>query len=388
MSEAEPGDDTQTSGAINLSAELPEIADWLPESLQPAWDLIVTLPIVGGLVVAVVFYLAAFAFRGLVLNTISRLAARTDTHLDNTIIDHLRRPVFNTILYFGLILAVNVAALPFGRVVLINVFASVIVVSWMSAALRISNALLDAFSLDPRITVVEPRTIPMFDLVMKLTFILVASYCLLMVWGINPLGWLASAGIVGIAVGFAAKDTLANLFSGFFIVADAPYKLGDYINLDSGERGQVTAIGMRSTRLLTRADVEITIPNAVIANAKITNESGGANAKMRLRILVGVAYGTDADEVCALLQQIGEANPEVCSDPAPRVRMRGFGASSVDFNLLAWIEQPEDRGRISHALYMEIYRVFAEQNIEIPYAKQDVFIKELPDRLDPNLDES
>lgn len=388
MSEAEPGDDTQTSGAIDLSAELPEIADWLPESLQPAWDLIVTLPIVGGLVVAVVFYLAAFAFRGLVLNTISRLAARTDTHLDNTIIDHLRRPVFNTILYFGLILAVNVAALPFGRVVLINVFASVIVVSWMSAALRISNALLDAFSLDPRITVVEPRTIPMFDLVMKLTFILVASYCLLMVWGINPLGWLASAGIVGIAVGFAAKDTLANLFSGFFIVADAPYKLGDYINLDSGERGQVTAIGMRSTRLLTRADVEITIPNAVIANAKITNESGGANEKMRLRILVGVAYGTDADEVCALLEQIGEANPEVCSDPAPRVRMRGFGASSVDFNLLAWIEQPEDRGRISHALYMEIYRVFAEQNIEIPYAKQDVFIKELPDRLDPNLDES
>ena len=388
MSEAEPGDDTQTSGAIDLSAELPEIADWLPESLQPAWDLIVTLPIVGGLVVAVVFYLAAFAFRGLVLNTISRIAARTDTHLDNTIIDHLRRPVFNTILYFGLILAVNVAALPFGRVVLINVFASVIVVSWMSAALRISNALLDAFSLDPRITVVEPRTIPMFDLVMKLTFILVASYCLLMVWGINPLGWLASAGIVGIAVGFAAKDTLANLFSGFFIVADAPYKLGDYINLDSGERGQVTAIGMRSTRLLTRADVEITIPNAVIANAKITNESGGANEKMRLRILVGVAYGTDADEVCALLQQIGEANPEVCSDPAPRVRMRGFGASSVDFNLLAWIEQPEDRGRISHALYMEIYRVFAEQNIEIPYAKQDVFIKELPDRLDPNLDES
>jgi small-conductance mechanosensitive channel len=384
---AESSDVEETTGAIDLSAELPEISDWLPDSLQPAWDLIVALPIVGGLVVAVVFYLAAFSFRGLVLNTISRFASRTDTHLDNTIIDHLRRPVFNTILYFGLILAVNVAALPFGRVVLINLFASVIVVSWMSAALRISNALLDAFSLDPRFTIVEPRTIPMFDLVLKLTIILVASYCLLMVWGINPIGWLASAGIVGIAVGFAAKDTLANLFSGFFIVADAPYKLGDYINLDSGERGKVTAIGMRSTRLLTRADVEITIPNAVIANAKITNESGGVNEKMRLRILVGVAYGSDADKVCALLQQIGEANPEVCSDPAPRVRMRGFGASSVDFNLLAWIEQPQDRGRISHDLYMEIYRVFADQDIEIPYAKQDVFIKELPERPAPDLDQ-
>jgi MscS family membrane protein len=390
LSEAESSEVAQSvsqpAEAIDLSAALPKIADWLPESVQPAWDLIVALPIVGGLVIAVVFYFAAFAFRGLVLNTISRLASRTDTHLDNTIINHLRRPVFNTILFFGLILAVNVAALPFGHTVLINLFASVIVVSWMNASLRISNALLDAFSLDPRMTVVEPRTIPMFDLVLKLTIILVTSYCLLMVWGINPVGWLASAGIVGIAVGFAAKDTLANLFSGFFIVADAPYKLGDYINLDSGERGQVTAIGMRSTRLLTRSDVEITIPNAVIANAKITNESGGVNEKMRLRILVGVAYGTDANKVCALLQQIGEANPQVCTDPAPRVRMRGFGDSSINFNLLAWIEQPEDRGRISHELYMEIYRLFAEQDIEIPYAKQDVFIKELPERLQ-NLDQ-
>jgi MscS family membrane protein len=363
---------------LDLSAELPEVADWLPEVLLPAWELVAALPIAGAAAIAVVFYLAAFAFRGLVLNTIGRLAARTDTHLDNAVIGHLRRPVFNTILYFGLILATNVAQLPHGGPALINVFASVIVVSWMVATLRISNALLDNLSLDPRVAIVEARTIPMFDLVLKLTTLLVASYCLLMIWGINPLGWLASAGIVGIAVGFAAKDTLANLFSGFFIVADAPYKLGDYINLDSGERGRVTAIGMRSTRLLTRADVEITVPNAVIANAKITNESGGLNEKMRLRILVGVAYGSDVDQVCSLLAQVGDANPEVCSDPEPRVRMRGFGASSLDFNLLAWIERPEDRGRISHDLYVQIYKVFAEHDIEIPYAKQDVFIKEFP----------
>ena len=364
--------------ALDLSAELPEIADWLPESLLPAWELVSALPIVGAAAIALVFYLAAFAFRGLVLNTIGRLAARTDTHLDNEIIGHFRRPVFNTILFFGLILATNVAQLPQGGPTLINLFASVIVVNWMIAALRISSALLDSLSRDPRVTIVEARTIPMFDLVFKLATLLVASYCLLLVWGINPIGWLASAGIVGIAVGFAAKDTLANLFSGFFIVADAPYKLGDYINLDSGERGRVTAIGMRSTRLLTRADVEITVPNAVIANAKITNESGGPDEKMRLRIVVGTAYGSDVDEVCSLLTQVAEANPEVCSDPEPRVRMRGFGASSLDFNLLAWIEKPEDRGRISHDLFVQIYKTFAEHDIEIPYAKQDVFIKELP----------
>ena len=79
--------------ALDLRAELPEIADWLPESLLPTWELVSALPIVGAAAIALVFYLAAFAFRGLVLNTIGRLAARTDTHLDNEIIGHFRRPV-------------------------------------------------------------------------------------------------------------------------------------------------------------------------------------------------------------------------------------------------------------------------------------------------------
>ena len=99
----------------------------------------------------------------------------------------------------------------------------------MRAALRISSELLEQLSGQPRFAAVEERTMPLFDLSAKLLTILFGSYALLLIWGINPVGWLASAGIVGIAVGFAAKDTLANLFSGFFIVADAPYKIGDYI---------------------------------------------------------------------------------------------------------------------------------------------------------------
>jgi small-conductance mechanosensitive channel len=380
LSEAEQSDtgDATTAIQTDLGSELADISRWIPESLQPTWQLMESMPILGALVIAAVFYLIAYAVRGLILNNIVRLTLRSDTHLDNAVVEHLRLPIRNTIVYFGLILATNVASLPFGSGVLIDLFASVIVVTWMIALIRIGNAVFTALGEDSSMAIFQPRTIPMFDIILKLVTLLVGSYCLLMVWGINPLGWLASAGIVGIAVGFAAKDTLANLFSGFFIVADAPYKLGDYINLDSGERGRVTAIGMRSTRLLTRSDVEITVPNAVIGGAKITNESGGPDEKMRLRIVVGAAYGSDVDQVCKLLKEIGDANPEVCKIPAPRVRMRGFGASSLDFNLLAWIEKPEDRGRISHELYMNIYKSFALAGIEIPYAKRDVYIKEFP----------
>ena len=84
---------------------------------------------------------------------------------------------------------------------------------------------LDQLGAQPRFAAVEERTMPLFDLSAKLLTILFGSYALLLIWGINPVGWLASAGIVGIAVGFAAKDTLANLFSGVFILTDAPSSL-------------------------------------------------------------------------------------------------------------------------------------------------------------------
>ena len=361
-----------------LAERLPEVADLLPESLLPLWQLISIYPVIGALFIAIVFYIAAATFRTLFARIMYKLAGLTDSSLDDAIVNDLRKPIFNSIFFFGLSLAVTVAGMTSGREILINLFVSVIVVSWMNAILKISTTLLDAVSQQDQFTLVEARTVPLFDLSIKLIIIMLGTYVLLLIWGINPMGWLASAGIVGIAVGFAAKDTLANLFAGFFIVADAPYKIGDYINLDSGERGKVAAIGLRSTRLVTRDDVEITIPNGVIANAKIINESSGPTHKLRIRIVVGVAYGSDVDLVEDILMRIGMGHEGVCQTPTPRVRMRNFGASSLDYNLMCWIEKPQDRGRISHELNTAIYKQFSAEGVEIPYAKQDVFIKEWP----------
>ncbi len=375
--------ETTTSDAPDIDVApvgeaLPQFVDWLPDALLPAWEVIAHYPIVAGVVIAGLFYVLAIVVRAVLFRSLHRLADLTTSLVDDHIIEHLRKPVFTTVAYFGLTLAVNAAQLPVGGQLIVQVLLSVIVGSWMRASLRISTSLLDTVGHQGRFALVEARTVPIFDLTAKLVTILVGSYVLLLIWGINPVGWLASAGIVGVAVGFAAKDTLANLFAGFFIVADAPYKIGDYINLDTGERGQVSAIGLRSTRLLTRDDVEITIPNGVIANAKIVNESGGRHLKLRIRISVGVAYGTDVDKVCEILMKIGVEHAEICDDPEPRVRMRGFGASSLDFDLMCWIERPEDRGRISHQIYVTIYKTFEEHGIVIPFTQQDIYIKEFP----------
>ncbi len=364
-----------------VADKLPDFADWLPESVHPYWETVAQYPVIGAIVIAAIFYLAALIVRTVFVKSFTQLASRTQTDIDNAIIAKIRKPIFATIFLFGLTLAVKFAQFPFPTNWLINLLLSFIILSWMRATLSISGDLLHALGNNAhRYEIIEERTIPLFDLIAKVFIILLASYCLLMIWGINPVGWLASAGIVGIAVGFAAKDTLANLFSGFFIVADSPYSLGDYINLDTGERGRVTHIGIRSTRILTRDDVEITVPNAVIGNAKIVNESGGPWEKLRIRCAVGAAYGSDVDHVCEVLMQVIQAHEGVTDDPAPRVRLRAFGASSLDFEVLGWIDKPELRGRIRHELLMSIYKAFAEAGIEIPYTKQDLYIKEMPDR--------
>ena len=363
--------------AATLTDAMEGISHLLPEYAQSSWQLILQHSILGALLIAVASYLVAVSFRSLLVNLVGRVTGLTHSSVDDSVMTNLRKPVFNTIFFLGLSLAVVVASLPIGGIALIKVFLSIITASWMIATIKILALVLQALSGENRFKLVDARTVPLFDLTSKLLTIMIGSYVLLMIWGINPVGWLASAGIAGLAIGFAAKDTLANLFSGFFIVADAPYKIGDYINLDSGERGKVCAIGLRSTRLLTRDDVEITIPNGVIANAKIINESGGPQ-NLRIRIIVGAAYGSDADQVVELLLKAGKEHSEVCQSPEPRVRLRGFGASSLDFNLMCWISKPEDRGRIAHELHMKIYKLFNQHGVEIPYSKHDLYIKQWP----------
>ena len=246
-------------------------------------------------------------------------------------------------------------------------------------ASRVTKILLETISRQvDRISFVQPKTVPLLEMVTKIIVFGASVYFIFVSWNIDLTTWLASAGIIGIAIGFAAKDTLANLFSGIFILADAPYKPGDFIILDGGLRGVVIDIGIRSTRLLTRDDIEITVPNAVIGASKIINETSGRFEKMRVRVKIGVAYGSDVDEVRSILMDCVEGVENVETDPEPRVRFRGFGDSSLDFQLMVWISAPIFRGKVLDALNTNVYKALNAANIEIPYPKRDVYIKEQP----------
>jgi small-conductance mechanosensitive channel len=362
-----------------------DISYLIPDWLQPTWEFLSPYPGLLTILLILFAYALGRLAKFVITRSLMKVAKKTDSSADDHLIDYLTRPLVLTTVTLALMLAVSAYQLPRGlHDATLSILATILLLSWLKAGLRTARIVLELLASNHhRFEIVQQRTIPMFDMTIKIVLVGMGAYVFLLIWGINPTAWLASAGVIGIAVGFAAKDSLANLFSGLFIVADAPYKIGDYIVLDTGERGKVTSLGMRSTRLLTRDDVEVTIPNAIIANAKIVNESGGPWVKHRIRVPVGVAYGSDVDEVCDALEQAANDHPEIVRQPGPRVRMRAFGASSLDFELLAWIDHPEKRGRIRHDLLKNIYKTFDQKGITIPFPQTDVYLRSMPNRAEP-----
>ncbi|PCH76837.1 MAG: mechanosensitive ion channel protein [Planctomycetota bacterium] len=312
--------------------------------------------------------------------TFKKLAGKTKSDVDDRVVELMHGPMVKTVVLAGLGLATTRLGLDkAAESITIKIIFSLGVVVWTVFLPRLCSILLGAASATAdSFKAVQPTTLPLFNNLGKVVVFALAVFAVIAIWDVDATGWLASAGIVGLAVGFAAQDTLSNLFAGVFIIADAPYKVGDFIVLDSGERGQVTHIGLRSTRLLTRDDIEISVPNAVMGQAKITNETGGPHTRRRLRVPVGVAYGSDIEKVRRLLLKAANEEELISDSPIPRVRFRAFGPSSLDFELLCWIPEPLIKGQAIDALLCGIDREFRENQVEIPFPQQDINFKGPP----------
>jgi small-conductance mechanosensitive channel len=359
---------------INLEID---IEPYLPDVIVPAWSFMQDYPLLLVLVMFVIGYSVGKGLQWLLRFALTHAAKRTASILDDKLIQYLTAPVVQTTVILSLVAVEK--AFGFSDTVdwyLVRLLFSLLVFFWGRAWFRATRLAISVLSERTGQTkVFQPRTRPLFEMSVKVILFGVLAWVFMALWGIDGTAWVASAGVIGIAVGFAAKDTLANLISGVSIIADAPYKLGDYIVLDTGERGVVTELGMRSTRLLTRDDVEISIPNAVMGNAKITNESGGPKVDHRIGIPVGAAYGTLPGKVIDVLEQVARDEGLILDNPPPRARMRAFGESSLDFELLGWIRHPELRGLVKHNLLIEIERRFREEGIQIPFPQRDVYLK-------------
>lgn len=355
----------------------------LIQQVQQLAELIGPNAYLQALVIALAFIAFGKIADWLLSRMIGRIASRSKTDIDDRLIDLLHRPIFLSFVLLGIGLATQRIELPDApQYVALGALKTIAVIVWYNMLHHLTALFVQVVRRRRSSKLVQTGMLALMQNVIKIVLFALAVYFMFLAWDINVTAWVASAGIVGLALSFAAKDTLSNLFAGVSIVMDAPYKTGDFIILDTGERGIVTHIGLRSTRLLTRDDVEITIPNGILGNSKIVNEAGGPSEKHRIRIAVGVAYGSDIDHVIATLERVAADQSEVCSNPAPRVRFRRFGESSLDVELLCWIERPVDRGRLHHELNCAVYKAFADSGIEIPFPQRDLHVRTMPDTAD------
>lgn len=357
-------------GGIEIPAAL--AARWkilLAPWTESPWLLALSAVVAGFVVAKLADFIITVVMRS--------ISTRTRTDLDDRILKHLHRPVMHSVVMLGLAVAARLLIADEAEADLIEqALVTFMALSWIVFAFRISGLVLQGMAVNPKhFQVLSGPAFPLCENALKVVIFFISAWVLIQIWNLDTAGWLASAGIMGLAVGFAAQDSLANLFAGVFILADRPYKVGDYIVLDSGERGRVSHIGLRSTRLLTRDDVEVTIPNRVMGQAKIVNETGGTDQRMRVRVPVGVAYGSEVAQVRAELLAAAAASPLVQADPAPRVRLRRFGDSSLDFELLVWIENPELRGLCVDDLLERVYTGFGRAGITIPFPQRDIWMR-------------
>ncbi|MEW6500823.1 MAG: mechanosensitive ion channel family protein [Thermodesulfobacteriota bacterium] len=306
---------------------------------------------------------------------LKRLTARTAITFDDALIDFAHWPICWTILLLGLqhALVLQKLAQPWKRILPATI-ESAILLLWFAALFRFIHWFIEEGT--QRMAERGKIGADLFLLlknVLRVVAVVAGLIWLLSIWDVNLTPLFASAGIAGVAVALAAKDTLANFFGGVSIFADRSFKVGDFIILDSGERGEVVEIGIRSTRIKTLDDVLITIPNSLLATTKIVNESA-PTPRYRLRIPVGVAYGSDVDEVEATLMAVALAEEQVVREPGPLVRFRAFGESSLDFVLLVWVEEPSLSVGVTHKLLKAIYKAFNAKGIVIPFPQRDVHL--------------
>ncbi|HEX2210882.1 MAG TPA: mechanosensitive ion channel domain-containing protein [Longimicrobium sp.] len=191
--------------------------------------------------------------------------------------------------------------------------------------------------------------------------------------GVSVTALAGLGAVLAVGIGFGLQNIAQNFVSGLILLLERPVKKGDFVEVGD-VRGTVRDIRARATVVTTLDNVDIIVPNGQFITEPVTNETYG-DRRVRVRIKVGVAYGSDTARVRDILLRVAGDGPGVLADPPPQVLFREFGESSLDFELLAWLGDPRDENAAASELRFEIDRAFRAEGIEIPFPQRDVHLR-------------
>ncbi len=261
-----------------------------------------------------------------------------------------------------------------GGLIAIIVVIAVVVGAWIGSRL--------AKRLFARITRLNPSQQLLGEKLVSIAVWVLAILIGIDVLGISLTALTVFSGAFGLAIGFGLQKTFGNLIAGIILLMDRSIKPGDVIavagNNGTAAVGQVKKIGIRAVSVTTRDKIEYLIPNENLMTSQVENWSYSSR-DVRVRIPVGVAYGTDIDVAEALLLKAARSCKRVLDAPAPTIWLDAFGENSIDFLIMAWIRDPEEGvGNVRSEVLKAVWHAFRDNGIEIPFPQRDIRIKEWP----------
>jgi MscS family membrane protein len=306
---------------------------------------------------------------------LGRVVHRTATALDDELVVAVERPVAYLLFLVGAVAAVHrlpAPALWIARLDTLLIAVAIVLVAL--TLLRVYAIVLSWYTNRSLVSAgdgLAAEFAPLFSKLGNMFITLVALITLLQHFGVNVASLVVSLGVGSLAIGLAAQDTLSNMFAGFTLMLDRPFRIGDRIKLATGEVGDVESIGMRATRIRTLDETILIVPNSLLVKDRLVNQTRPAR-HITSRIEVAVAYGSDLAEVKRILAEAALQSPHVDRTHAPAVLVTRFADHAIIFLVAFWALDYAEQGLATSEVHEEIYRRLAEARIEIPFPTRRV----------------
>jgi small-conductance mechanosensitive channel len=330
------------------------------------------------LLVLLVSVVIGLAIRQTLKYLLKRWAERTETKIDDVIINAIKNPIIIWFLLAGIYGALTFISIPSNILEYVEKGVLALIIFSITLTLaNITSGLIKYYGVKLGVTL---QVTGLGQFLAKAAIISIGIVILLAELGIEITPLIASLGIGALAVALALQDTLSNIFAGFYILADRPIRIGDYIMVEGAGEGYVIDIGWRSTKIRTLQNNVVIIPNKKLAESVITNYYL-PDKPVAVAINIGVSYREDPERVeKILLEEALKASKEIpgmLDDPAPFVRfLPGPGEYSLNFTIICRAREFTDQYLIRHEMYKRIFKRFREEGIEIPFPVRTVYLRE------------
>jgi len=347
--------------------------DFINEAIQSIWGNIALR--FGTILVFTL--IAAFLLKVVLKTVLKPLAKKTKTKIDDIIIKSLSSIIFYIIFLVGI--KIGLSQFQLTTNVFHNLVDTLLILIISVFLVKIINHLADLWLKEWKFktkTTADERLIPFLQKILKAIVIILAVIFAFSGWNVDISPLLATAGIAGLAIGLAVKDSLSNILGGLQLVLDKTFKVGDKVELESGEMGVIMDIGLRSTKLKTYDNEVIYIPNGFLANAKIKNFTH-PDVSIRVNVEFGVAYGSDTEKVRQVVLEAIKNIDTVIEAPEPVVQFLNMSDSSLDFIARAWVKDYTEAYSTKLRMTDEIYIALNKAGIDIPFPTRTVYTKEI-----------